>query len=46
MGAVDRLAAAAKDAGIRTKVDADQTKSPGFRFNHWELKVRSAIYLA
>ncbi|KAK9866648.1 hypothetical protein WJX84_010741 [Apatococcus fuscideae] len=38
IGAVDRLAAAAKAAGIRTKVDADQSKSPGFRFNYWELK--------
>lgn len=42
LSAVDQLAAAAKAAGIRIKVDADQTKSPGFRFNYWELKVRQS----
>lgn len=39
MEAVSQLAAAAQAAGIRTKVDADPNKSPGFRFNYWELKV-------
>ena len=39
MAAISRLADAAQAAGIRTKIDADQTKSPGFRFNYWELKV-------
>ncbi|KAK9867736.1 hypothetical protein WJX84_003053 [Apatococcus fuscideae] len=38
MEAVSQLAAAAQAAGIRTKVDADPNKSPGFRFNYWELK--------
>ena len=27
-----------KDAGIRVKIDADETKSPGWKFNFWEMK--------
>lgn len=26
-------------AGIRTKLDARENYSPGWKFNHWELKV-------
>ncbi|KIZ05449.1 prolyl-tRNA synthetase [Monoraphidium neglectum] len=38
MGAVDGLVAALKGAGIRTKVDANELKTPGWRYNYWELK--------
>jgi Anticodon binding domain len=34
------LAAAAKAAGIRVKVDAGSEKTPGWKFNFWEMKVR------
>ncbi|MCI4667338.1 MAG: proline--tRNA ligase [Bacteroidia bacterium] len=42
----DELAKALKSAGIRVKVDDDDTKKPGWKFNEWELKgvpVRIAI---
>lgn len=29
------------DAGIRVKVDTRDNYSPGWKFNHWELKVRN-----
>ncbi|MEO0898360.1 MAG: proline--tRNA ligase [Bacteroidota bacterium] len=32
------LASALKSAGIRVKVDDDDTKKPGWKFNEWELK--------
>ncbi|MEO0582098.1 MAG: proline--tRNA ligase [Bacteroidota bacterium] len=40
------LAAQLKDAGIRVKVDDDDQKKPGWKFNEWELKgvpIRIAI---
>ena len=37
--AAQGLVSAAASAGIRAKLDDDETKSPGFRFNHWEQKV-------
>jgi prolyl-tRNA synthetase len=36
--AVDRVTAALKGAGVRVKVDAADNKTPGFKFNEWELK--------
>uniref|UniRef100_A0A7S0RZ60 proline--tRNA ligase n=1 Tax=Chlamydomonas leiostraca TaxID=1034604 RepID=A0A7S0RZ60_9CHLO len=38
MDAVAALEAAAKGAGIRVKVDADSRQTPGWKFNHWEMK--------
>ena len=39
MAAVDGLRAAAEEAGIRVKVDASTEKAPGWKFNHYEMKV-------
>ena len=39
LAAADALAAAAKAAGIRAKVDAGTEKTPGFKFSFWEMKV-------
>ncbi|KXZ49690.1 hypothetical protein GPECTOR_20g547 [Gonium pectorale] len=36
--AAQRLAAAAKAAGIRVKVDADERQTPGWKYNHWEMR--------
>ena len=38
--AAQGLVSAAVSVGFRAKLDDDETKSPGFRFNHWEQKVR------
>eukprot|EP00798_Chlamydomonas_sp_ICE-L_P001359 gene1359-32722_t len=35
---VDKLVAAAKAAGIRVKVDTNDQKSPGWKYNYWEMK--------
>jgi prolyl-tRNA synthetase len=35
---VDRVTATLKAAGVRVKVDAADNKTPGFKFNEWELK--------
>ena len=37
--AAKKLVAAAQGAGVRAKLDEDETKSPGFRFSYWEQKV-------
>ena len=37
--AIDKLHAAAQQAGIRSKVDASADKTPGWKFNHYEMKV-------
>ena len=39
------LAEAANAAGIRTRLDDDEEKSPGFRFNFWEMKARSGFLM-
>ena len=39
MLAVEGLHAAAKQAGIRCKVDASTERTPGWKFNHYEMKV-------
>lgn len=39
ISAAESLVSAAAEAGIRAKLDNDQTKSPGFRFSFWEQKV-------
>ncbi|DBA99930.1 TPA: Proline--tRNA ligase, chloroplastic/mitochondrial [Trebouxia sp. C0004] len=36
--AVDALYAAAQQAGIRCKLDASTEKTPGWKFNHYEMK--------
>lgn len=36
--AADGLAAALKAAGVRVKVDGNELKTPGWRYNYWELK--------
>ena len=41
LAAADAIAAAAKAAGIRVKVDASTGKTPGFKFSFWEMKVGS-----
>jgi prolyl-tRNA synthetase len=38
VGACNELAAQLRQAGIRVKVDDDDTKKPGWKFNEWELK--------
>jgi prolyl-tRNA synthetase len=35
---VDRVAGLLKEAGVRVKVDASDARSPGWKFNEWELK--------
>jgi hypothetical protein len=37
--AVDALYAAAQQAGLRCKLDASTEKTPGWKFNHYEMKV-------
>ena len=39
MQAVDALHTAAQQAGLRCKVDASTEKTPGWKFNHYEMKV-------
>ena len=34
----DAITKILKEAGIRVKIDADDTKSPGWKFNFWEMK--------
>jgi prolyl-tRNA synthetase len=36
--AADALKAALADAGVRVKVDGNELKTPGWRYNYWELK--------
>lgn len=36
--AVDRLHTTLKAAGVRVKVDCNDLKTPGWRYNYWELK--------
>jgi prolyl-tRNA synthetase len=35
---VDRVAGLLKEAGVRVKVDATESRSAGWKFNEWELK--------
>ena len=35
----DDLHAVLKAGGVRSKVDARSTYTPGYKFNHWELRV-------
>ena len=39
MQAVEALQSAAQQAGIRCKLDASTEKTPGWKFNHYEMKV-------
>jgi len=36
--ATDKLAAELKAKGLRVQIDARQNVTPGFKYNHWELK--------
>eukprot|EP01044_Picomonas_judraskeda_P012302 COSAG03_NODE_1752_length_3569_cov_10.712377_2_plen_576_part_00 len=36
--AADQLHATLTAAGVRSKVDSDPHRSPGWKFNHWEMK--------
>jgi prolyl-tRNA synthetase len=36
LGFVDRVGQALKQAGIRYRIDDDDTQTPGFKFNEWE----------
>ena len=38
MASCDAITKNLKEAGIRVKIDADDTKSPGWKFNFWEMK--------
>ena len=44
MQAVDALHAAAQQAGLRCKVDATTEKTPGWKFNHYEMKVCTMLH--
>lgn len=44
MQAVDTLQAAAQQAGLRCKVDATTEKTPGWKFNHYEMKVCTVLH--
>jgi hypothetical protein len=41
IGSCEEFEAALKAAGIRVKGDYRDNYSPGWKFNHWELKVRN-----
>ncbi|KAL6753740.1 prolyl-tRNA synthetase [Haematococcus lacustris] len=38
MAVVEQLQAQAKAVGLRVKVDADTRQTPGWKYNHWEMK--------
>lgn len=38
MEAVDRVAAALRNAGVRVKIDDRDNVSPGYKFNDWEMR--------
>jgi Prolyl-tRNA synthetase len=44
IGSCEEFEAALKAAGIRVRGDYRVNYSPGWKFNHWELKVRN-IYV-
>lgn len=39
------IAAELTKAGVRVKCDPRENYSPGWKFNHWELKVRAILVL-
>ena len=41
----DELSKSLKASGIRCKVDLRENYSPGWKFNHWELKVCKATFV-
>ena len=43
MAAIEKLHAAAVAAGLRCKLDASTDKTPGWKFNHYEMKVSHAF---
>lgn len=40
LAAADSVVAAAAKAGVRAKVDATEQRTPGWKYNHWEMKAR------
>lgn len=40
LAAADAVVAAAAKAGVRAKVDAAEQRTPGWKYNHWEMKAR------
>jgi hypothetical protein len=42
IGSCEELEETVKAAGIRVKGDYRDNYSPGWKFNHWELKVRNS----
>jgi len=42
----DEYMARLKEAGVRARVDARENYSPGWKFNHWELKVNFFKFVA
>jgi len=44
MVACDKLVAVLRDAGLRVKSDYRDNYSPGWKFNHWELKVFISLF--
>lgn len=45
MAAIEKLHAAAQQAGLRCKLDASTDKTPGWKFNHYEMKVSQLAML-
>ena len=43
MQAVNALHAAAQQAGLRCKVDASTEKTPGWKFNRYEMKAGTTL---
>ena len=41
----DTVTAQLAEAGVRVKCDPRDNYSPGWKFNHWELKVRVKLIL-
>lgn len=40
---VEELAATLRKAGVRVKTDTRDHQTPGWKYNYWELKVRSLV---
>ena len=43
MQAVEALHVAAQQAGLRCKLDASTERTPGWKFNHYEMKVLPSL---
>ena len=45
LGAAAAVEGTLKKGGIRVKLDASDQRTPGWKFNHWEMKVRGTTAL-